>query len=244
VVPTGPLQSLPWSVLPSRAGRPTTVTPSATLWAATPDRPPGDRSAAARSVLVAAGPGLPGAGAEAAAVAAIHGSTALVPPASTVSAVLAALRDGSLVHLAAHGRLRADNPLFSEIRLADGPLVVYDIERLPAVAHTVVLAACDVGRSAVPAGGELLGLSATLLAAGTAQLVASVLPVPDAETAPLMVAFHRLLAAGTPAAAALATAQQRLADAEPASLAAAAGFVCIGSGRPAAPAAVPASLRS
>ena len=32
VVPTGALQSLPWSILPSCAGRPVTVTPSATLW--------------------------------------------------------------------------------------------------------------------------------------------------------------------------------------------------------------------
>ncbi|MEN3357389.1 MAG: hypothetical protein V7637_1371, partial [Mycobacteriales bacterium] len=32
LVPTGPLHSLPWSVLPSCAGRPVTVAPSATLW--------------------------------------------------------------------------------------------------------------------------------------------------------------------------------------------------------------------
>jgi len=42
------------------------------------------------------------------------------------------------------------------------------------------------------------------------QLVASVVPVPDAETAPLMVAFHQRLAAGAPPASALAAAQNEL----------------------------------
>jgi hypothetical protein len=34
---------------------------------------------------------------------------------------------------AAHGRLSAENPLFSEIALADGPLIAYDLEQLPRV---------------------------------------------------------------------------------------------------------------
>ncbi len=67
VVPAGALQSLPWPILPSCAGRPVTVTPSAALWL-------GDRAGAERAgpVVVAAGPGLPGAEREAAAVAALH----------------------------------------------------------------------------------------------------------------------------------------------------------------------------
>ena len=34
-----------------------------------------------------------------------------------------------LVHLACHGSFRTDNPLFSTLSLADGPLTVYDLER-------------------------------------------------------------------------------------------------------------------
>jgi CHAT domain-containing protein len=94
--------------------------------------------------------------------------------------------------------------------------------------EVVVLAACDVGRSAVRAGDELIGLSATFLALGTSQVVASVVPVPDAETVPLMVAFHRRLAAGTPTVPALAAAQAELGHREPETMAAAAGFVTIG----------------
>jgi CHAT domain-containing protein len=82
----------------------------------------------------------------------------------------------------------------------------------------------------VRAGDELLGLSATFIGKGAAQLVASVLPVPDAETAPLMVALHRGLASGQPPAVALAAAQRQLAGDDPAAMAAAAGFVCLGFG--------------
>ena len=114
------------------------------------------------------------------------------------------------MHLAAHGRLAPHNPLFSELTLADGPLFAYDIEQLAEAPHTVVLAACESGRSVVCAGDELLGLGAMFLARGSSQLVASPLPVPDAETAPLMTAFHRRLAAGLPVAEALAQAQEQV----------------------------------
>ena len=60
------------------------------------------------------------------------------------------------------------------------------------------------------------------------RLIASVVPIPDAETAPLMVALHQRLAKGHSPAAALAEAQREIRDESPAGRAAAAGFVCIG----------------
>jgi hypothetical protein len=224
IVPTGPLHNVPWSILPRCAGRAVTVSPSATLWYAASTRP----AAPARTAAAVAGPGLTGARDEALAVAAIHRTAAVVGERATVDAVLGVLRSTDLVHLAAHGHLALDNPLFSSLRLHDGPLVVHDLERQDRVPHTVVLASCDSGRSLVCTGDELLGLTATFIARGTAQLVASVLPIPDAETAPLMTALHRELRAGRAAAAALATAQQCVRDQGPRALAAAAGFVCIG----------------
>ena len=222
VVPTGPLQSLPWSVLPSCAGRPVTVAPSATLWATaragSGDGPP----------VVAAGPGLPGAQAEAVAVAGIYRVPATTGQAATVASVMAALDGAALAHLSAHGHLHPHNPLFSSLMLADGPLTVYDLEALRRPPATVVLAACDAGRPAAAAGDELLGLGATLLALGTRQVVAPVVPVADAETTPFMTAFHRLLAAGEPAASALARAQTQLGGSDSAVLASAGGFVNIG----------------
>ena len=230
VIPTGPLQSLSWSLLPSCMGRPVTVAPSAALWYAAHGR----KSPQRRQVTIAAGPGLPGARDEAEAVAAIHRTTALQGSAATVQAVTAALHRADLVHLAAHGRVRADNPLFSSLTLADGPLTVFDLERLDRVAPMVVLAACDSGRPVVCTGDELLGFGATLLSLGAHQLIASVVPVPDVETAPLMIAFHRQLAAGHGAADALSQAQRQLADGESRAMAAAAGFICIGDGMKAA----------
>ena len=225
LVPTGALQSLPWSILPSCAGRPVTMTPTAALW----DSQPQDRDQYG-PVLVAAGPGLPGANAEVSAISDLHQVTALVGPVATVQAVTTALDGARLAHLAAHGHIHPHNPLFSSLRFADGPLTVYDVERLALAPQIVVLAACDVGRSAVRAGDEIMGLSAAFLALGTQQVIASVVPVPDAETAPLMIAFHQFLVSGESAAPSLALAQHMLSGSRPAAMAAAAGFVCIGPG--------------
>jgi tetratricopeptide (TPR) repeat protein len=233
LVPTGPLQSMPWSLLPSLAGRPVAVAPSATLWAAAAGRSP-----QAGPVTVVAGPGLPGARREAVEVAAVYGAEPLLGPAATVEAVTTSLQAASLLHLAAHGTVRADNPLFSSLRLFDGPLTVYDLERLDHSADTVVLAACESGRDVVLAGDELLGLSATFLSRTTRRVVASVVPVPDAATAPLMVQFHRLMAHGVPVADSLAQAQCGIGQDHPAAFAAAAGFVCLGAGFDVAPRAV------
>jgi CHAT domain-containing protein len=121
--------------------------------------------------------------------------------------------------------------------LADGPLTVYDIERLERVPRMVVLAACDSGRTVVRAGDELLGISATLLSRGARQVVASVVPLPDVQTAPMMVAFHELLLAGNSAPQALARVQKRFGGENSAAGAAAAGFVCVGAAATLCPAA-------
>ncbi|HEV8172745.1 MAG TPA: CHAT domain-containing tetratricopeptide repeat protein [Actinoplanes sp.] len=223
VIPTGPLQSLPWSVLPSCVGRPVTVAPSATLWQRA-NRAPADQ----RSHTVVVGYGLPGAVTEAATVGAMHRTTPLVDGDATVGAVTRAMNGAGLAHIAAHGRVQPQNPLFSSLMLADGPLTVYDVERLERVPRMVILAACDSGRTVVRAGDELLGISATLLSRGARQVVASVVPVPDVETAPMMIAFHELLLDGLPAPPALAEVQKRFAGEDSAAAAAAAGFVCVG----------------
>lgn len=225
VVPTGSLQCLPWAVLPTCAARPVTVAPSVTLWHAARIRTADVRG----HVVVAAGPTLPGAAAEARAVAAAHDVRPMLPPHATVDAVLAEIEGAALVHIAAHGRLAAHNPLFSDLLLSDGPLLAYDVERLERAPHTVVLATCESGRSVVCDGDALLGLSATFLTAGTSQLVAAMLPVLDAETIPLMVAFHGLVATGLSVAEALPAARRQVRG-DDAVEAAAACFVSLGAG--------------
>jgi len=227
LVPTGLLHALPWSVLPSLVGRPVTVAPSATVWhraASTPVQTTGE-------VVLVAGPGLPGASAEVTALARSYpGSRRLIGPKAVCGEVVTALNGARLAHLAAHGRFRADNPLFSCLELADGPMTVYDLEALERAPATLVLSACESGSSAVRPGDELMGLVAALLALGTRTVIASVFSVPDTATRPLMLALHRGLRAGLSPAAALATAQERSAATGAAGCAAAAAFVCFGAG--------------
>ena len=220
--PTGPLQRVPWAVLPACVGRPVSVTPSAALL-----RPTGEPAPPAHErVTVAAGPGLTGCRTEAEAIGALYGVKPLLD--AGVDRVSAALSGSRLAHLATHGALRADNPLFSSLRFSDGPLMAYDLNRLPAAPETMVLAACDTARPVVLAGDEIMGFAATVLAHGTRRLVAPVVAVPDVDTAPLMIAFHESLMAGASAAEALATAQHRAADDHPHGMGAVARFVCVG----------------
>lgn len=227
VVPAGPLHSLPWAVLPALSGRPVTVTPSAALWVRAKTRapdPPGSRA------TLVAGPDLAGAAAEIDDLAALlPGSTVLTGPAATVAAALPALDGASVAHIACHGEFRPENPLFSALRLADGPVTGYDLQRLVRVPETMVLSACDVGRSAVTLGEGLLGLSSSLLSLGARTLVAPLVPVPDSTTRSLMVAFHQRLAKGEPADVALAGARAALDD-DPAGYVTATAFVCLGHG--------------
>jgi CHAT domain-containing protein len=185
-------------------------------------------------VALVAGPRLPGAGPEVAALARRYrDAVRLTARAATADAVLAALDGARLAHVAAHGRFRSDNPQFSALELADGPLTVHDLESLRRPPDLLVLSACDSGLSTVHPGDELLGLAASLLGLGTRSVVASLLPVPDDATRRLMVTFHRELdGAGSAAPAeALARAQSKAyATGAVGDLAAAASFVCLGAG--------------
>jgi tetratricopeptide (TPR) repeat protein len=226
VVPTGELQSLPWSLLPACAGRPVSVAPSATVWLEARRR-----KSRTGAVLLAAGPQLPGARREVAAISRLHPSAlTLLGDAATTAAVTDGLGRSSLAHIAAHGDFRAENPLFSSLRLADGPLTVYDLEALDHVPGIVILAACDSAQSLRSAGDELLGLTATFLSMGSAVMVGTVMPIPDAQAERLMLLLHRGLLGGLPVAGALAAAQQALAGEGGLPAAAAAGFVCLGAG--------------
>jgi tetratricopeptide (TPR) repeat protein len=240
VVPTGELHALAWSLLPTVRGRSLTITPSATSWLAR-ERAPAPREPSAALV---AGPGVDGAAAEVERVrdACYPGADLIRGDQATCARVGRALEGAALVHVAAHGEFRADNPLFSSLVLADGPLTVYDMEGLRRAPDCLVLSACDAGLTTSPQGGQPIGPMAALLGLGTRSLVASVAPVPDAGAADFMLVFHERLAAGAGVARALAGAQEDVIDGalvadrveagDPGLLAAvaASGYVCFGSG--------------
>ena len=228
VVPTPELASVPWAALPSLAARNIEITPTLALWTR-PDAPRRSDHA-----VIVAGPELPQAEAEARGVAAQYpGATVLTGDQASAERVLASLDGARLAHLACHGSFRAENPLFSSLLLHDGPLTVYDLERLTIAPEHVVLSACDSGRAGESAGQELLGLAAAFFARGTRTLIASVVPVDDQITRELMVALHQRWASGLSPVSALRAAQREIGiDAR--SRATAWAFVCLTAGtRPA-----------
>jgi len=240
IVPVGALACVPWGMLPGLRGRPVTVCPSASSWLAAwravgvaATDPTG---ATARSPVLVAGPGLQHAVPEVSRIAAVYpGCQPLVAAAATVDATLRALDGAPLAHLAAHGYHDRENVLFSRLDLADGPLMAYDVQRLSKAPGHVVLSACDVGRTVVRPGDEILGFTAALLHLGTATVISSVSRVDDEIALATMTAYHRALSAGARPAEALALAGVRAgpADAPAAGVASdapLAPFVCFGAG--------------
>jgi CHAT domain-containing protein len=203
------------------------VTPSASLWARTDGR----RGHGSGSVAVVAGPGLPGADREIEEVARCHpGAKVLHSSASTPAAVLDALLDADLVHLACHGVLRADNPTFSALEVAEGQVTVHDLDARGIAPRRIVLAACDSAADVVYRGDELVGFVSALLARGTASVVASVVAVGDVESVELMRGMHEHLAAGASMTAALHAAKGMVDPGDPRQFVNRCAFVAYGAG--------------
>ncbi len=190
VVPPGRLQAIPWALLPALSERSFSVAPSAAAWLRARGAPAPGR----RHVTLARGPGLASEGAEVPLIAPLYDDvTVLADEEATAGKVLAALDGAWLGHIAAHGRFRADSPLFSSLRMHDGPLTVYDFEQLRRAPYRLVLSSCDSGLQAPTGADELLGLVSSLLPLGTAGIIAGVVPLNDFAVVPLMVSLHRYL---------------------------------------------------
>jgi CHAT domain-containing protein len=190
---------------------------------------PSDRNRTQTRVALVAGPKLAHAKAEVDGLHTLYpDATVLVGADANAAAVTSAMATADLAHVAAHGRFRSDNPLLSALELADGPLTVYDLERLGRAPDTLILSACDAGLSSVHPGDELMGLTAALLGLGCRSLIASVVPVPDEGTRRLMDELHAHLVNGAHPAKALHHAQVWAAPQGGQVAAAALGFTCFG----------------
>lgn len=238
IVPPGRLQAVPWGLLPRLRSRAVSVAPSAATWLRARRDGTGpvrqDAGGAGPPVVLVRGPGLASRGAEVprlaldyAAVAGADGPVVLGDGTATAAAVLRAIDGAELVHIAAHGTFRADSPLFSSLRLDDGPLTVYDLEGLRRGPRRLVLSSCDSGVAAPAGADEVLGLASSLIPLGTSGIVASVVPVNDSAVVPLMIALHRELRGGASLAQALCGARRGL-ESDPVAAAAGWSFVCLG----------------
>ncbi|WP_345528353.1 CHAT domain-containing protein [Nocardioides endophyticus] len=200
LTPSGVLSGVPWTLLPGYVGRPVTLAQSATAWLARRTTPL--RTATAGFV---AGPRVARAEDEVVAAAKEWKSARVLLSSDATAAAVSELAESvDVLHVAAHGRHSAENAMFAGLQLVDGPWFGYDIDRLRRVPDVVLLSACEVGRSTVRWGEELIGMTTAWLHAGARCVIASPAAINDQAAYGVLVAVHERLAAGLDPAAALA----------------------------------------
>ncbi|WP_406029506.1 CHAT domain-containing protein [Nocardioides sp. NBC_00163] len=200
LTPSAVLAPVPWTLLTGFVGRPVTVAQSATTWLARRATPVRLDSAG-----FVAGPRVMRAPDEVAVSAASWpGARCLTGDEASAEAVASLAQEVDVLHIAAHGRHSAENPLFSGVELTDGAWHGYDIDLLAAVPDVVLLSACEVGRSNVRWGEELIGLVGAWLHAGTRAVIASPAVVADEVAHKVFSDLHAGLAKGLVPAEALA----------------------------------------
>jgi CHAT domain-containing protein/tetratricopeptide (TPR) repeat protein len=121
----------------------------------------------------------------------------------------------SVLHLACHGLFRADNPMFSSLKLRDGWLTAADVMQLDLAGARVTLSACESGRNEVFVGDEPIGLTRAFLGVGVSSLVVSLWLVQDEATALLMESYYERLRGNARPVEALRSAQLAVKDEYP-----------------------------
>ena len=108
--------------------------------------------------------------------------------------------DYRILHLATHGVLNTNNPLYSYLVMSALPgareesvLTAREILALNLQADLTVLSACETARGRFRYGEGLIGMSWAFLVAGAPTTVVSQWKVDSASTSQLMLAFHRNL---------------------------------------------------
>ena len=115
-------------------------------------------------------------------------------------------RMSRIIHIATHGTFRADNPMFSTIRLGDSFLTLFDLYQLKLPAELITLSGCSTGLNVVAGGDELIGLTRGLFQAGAQSLMLSLWDTHDKSTFEFMTSFYRFLKTGQGKADALRSA--------------------------------------
>ncbi len=228
IVPVDELHGVAWSGLPSIAARPLVLNPSSRLWLDADRR----SSSALRTVGFVSGPNIGSGEVERSTLARLHGQMDHAGGAGATAATVRTMFGAhDLVHVAAHGRFRADRPLLSTFELADGRVTLHDA--VPERVHTrlAVMSSCEGGAHGRSGGSEVLGLAAVLLARGAASVLAPLTLVRDLECGEFVSAVHEQLAAGTSFAASVAQVRTAwLSEDDLSRWAVASSFSCFGSG--------------
>jgi tetratricopeptide (TPR) repeat protein len=211
VCPDTTLAYLPFEALPRLAGCVVSYTPSATTLVRFADRP---RPAPVHEFVGFAVhhtpglPDLPDADDEVLDAAALFPGATLCGTGAevTTQTVRRYASGGRYVHVAAHGIVRDDRPIYSGIALPDGFLYAFDMFTWSLCADVVVLSACESAVGEARGGEGIVGLSRALFAAGARAVLLTRWNVRSLAARSLMDAFYRHLATGRQPARALADA--------------------------------------
>lgn len=222
IVPHGVLHGLPFHAFHDGEAylldrREVTYALSATLWSCSSADPAPEQSEAVHSAVFGVpSPGIERVSTEVGEISRLlPGARTYCGDAATIGSFYAAAPGCRYIHMATHAQYRADNPLYSGLRLSDGWLLARDLYDLRLQCSLATLSACRTGAAAVEPGDEIFGLIRGFLIAGVQSVAASLWAADDESTAELMVRFYSLIAEGLRPAAALRAAQLSVRDQYP-----------------------------
>ena len=143
------------------------------------------------------------------------GDTVLLGKQATPAGLAAALsrkKRWRAVHLACHGQVHHERPLFSSLALTGGSLSILEVYRRKIPADLVVLSACETAQGELYIVEGVVGFVRAFMLAGAPRVIVSLWKVDDDATRALMTRFYRLWnppdgSKGLPAATALRRAQ-------------------------------------
>lgn len=113
---------------------------------------------------------------------------------ATLATVAARLGSARIAHFATHGLYSDDAPNSAQLALSGSDrLSIADLMGIETDLELAVLSACDSGQGRTTGGGEVIGLTRALIAAGARGLVVSMWPVDDEASCLAMVRFYEVL---------------------------------------------------
>jgi CHAT domain-containing protein/tetratricopeptide (TPR) repeat protein len=98
-----------------------------------------------------------------------------------------------IIHIATHGHFRADNPIFSTIKLGQSYINLCDLYELELPVDLITLSGCGTGLNLISAGDEHVGLTRGFLSAGARSLLLSLWDVNDRSTQFFMEHFYQAI---------------------------------------------------
>ena len=207
VVPLARHAAVPWSLLPPLDADVVSVAPTLRHWMHASNA----TSAAVGAVAVVTGVDLASSRDEVDRVESAWAARgADITRTGTVDGALGAFAGADVVHVAAHCTRREGAGRFVQLRLDDGDVTAFDLERVHRAPSIVTLSACEAGLVDSLPGEESTGIATALFGRGANTIIASTLPLPDsAPTADLFAELHELMAEGTSPGRALLAVQRR-----------------------------------